>query len=391
MNEKIIKKEIIICGGGMAGLSLAYYLNQSPKLSKKSILIIEPEKKDANDRTWAFWQKDNSAFDAIVFRKWQQVAFTNQHDKKQVLDLNQHQYKLIRSIDFYDFVLNNLKQNPHIEWLQDKALAIEDTAAFAEVKTISGKIFSAEWVFDSTFPLDLSNQKNHNLLQHFKGFLIETSKPCFNINLPDMMDFSIEQKNNECRFMYILPHTETKALIEFTLFSESVLEQNEYDEVLNKYITEYTQNTDYQIIETEFGIIPMSDVATHEFPSKHVVRIGTSGGYTNPATGYTFAYTQKRLQTLVKNLEAEKPFKAISWWQKRHRFYASILLNVLQKKRHLAADIFYKLYARNQASNIFVFLDGETNFWQELKIMNSTPILKFIAATFDVFKRNIYL
>ncbi|MEJ7660649.1 MAG: hypothetical protein WKG07_14055 [Hymenobacter sp.] len=39
-------------GGGAAGLSLAYYLAQEPRLANERILLIEPEPKDQNDRTW---------------------------------------------------------------------------------------------------------------------------------------------------------------------------------------------------------------------------------------------------------------------------------------------------------------------------------------------------
>ena len=48
--------QYIIAGGGMAGLSLAFYLNQST-LKNQSILIIDREIKSANDHTWCFWEQ----------------------------------------------------------------------------------------------------------------------------------------------------------------------------------------------------------------------------------------------------------------------------------------------------------------------------------------------
>jgi lycopene beta-cyclase len=54
--------DYVICGGGMSGLSLAYYLINS-KLRNKQILIIEPvERKEQNDRTWAFGKKGANPF-----------------------------------------------------------------------------------------------------------------------------------------------------------------------------------------------------------------------------------------------------------------------------------------------------------------------------------------
>ncbi|HAO50811.1 MAG TPA: lycopene cyclase, partial [Runella sp.] len=56
--------DFIIAGGGLAGLSLAYYMNQTV-LRDKSILIIDQDTKSQNDRTWCFWEKDpQSPFDS---------------------------------------------------------------------------------------------------------------------------------------------------------------------------------------------------------------------------------------------------------------------------------------------------------------------------------------
>jgi lycopene beta-cyclase len=91
---------------------------------------------------------------------------------------------------------------------------------------------------------------------------------------------------------------------------------------------------------------------------------------------------------MVENLQKTgKPTIAETWWQKRFLLYASIFLNVLEQKRYLAATIFDRLYSKNPPSLVFRFLDGETNFIEELRIMWSTPKSKFMAAFFDVIRR----
>lgn len=386
----------IIAGGGMAGLSLAYYLTHS-QLKDKKILIIDREPKTLNDRTWCFWEEEQNPFEDILLRKWNTVEFASVDGKLRQLDIGNYRYKMLRSIDFYRYVNQIIKQNPNIEFLYEGIESIEDSDKKAIVKTINHS-FTADYVFDSitkkplpTLPDRAGFLKQsiklggrHNLLQHFKGIVIETKTPKFNPETPVMMNFGIEQQD-ECRFFYVLPINECKALIEFTLFTENLLTEKEYDEAIENYIKNKLQITDYQIVETEFGVIPMSDEKMVEFPSKHIVRIGTAGGYTNPATGYTFSNTQRRLQKIVKKLEEnDNPYLKTSWFAKRHLLYASILLNVLIKKRHSAADVFDKLYLRNPPALIFKFLDGKTNFLQELRIMSSTPISKFLAAAIDV-------
>ena len=378
--------DYIICGGGMAGLSLAYYLKTST-LAHHSILIIEPQEKDKNDRTWAFWENTENTFEQILYKRWSSVCFVDADGKSQVLDIKNYQYKLLRGIDFYNFVIGELKKFGNIEWLKDSVKSIDDNDNFATVTTTNGTQFQAKYVFDSTYKLKLDNRKNHNLLQHFKGLVIKSVEPIFNPSLPDMMNFGVEQYN-DCRFIYVLPFDEHTAIVEYTLFTENLLQEKEYDIELKKYISEKLQLSNYQILEEEFGVIPMSDEPTNEFPSKHVVRIGTAGGYTNPATGYTFQNTQKRLKGIVESLEKTgSPIIKDAWFKKRFLFYASVLLNVLEQKRQPAAEVFTRLYERNHPSQIFKFLDGETNFWEEIKIMYSTKKPIFIAAVFDVIKR----
>ena len=380
--------DYIICGGGMAGLSLAYYL-QNSKLADKRVLIIEPEEKNTNDRTWAMWEQTPNAFEHILCKSWNAVQLVDANGVAQTLDMGGYKYKLLRGIDFYAFVTTELKKNANISWLKGKVKHIHEEVEGASVETQNGELLQAEYVFDSTYKLDLSQKFNHNLLQHFKGYVIETTQPGFDVALPTMMDFSVPQKN-DCRFMYLLPFSERRALVEYTLFSETLLTPEEYDAELKQYIEGHLKLTDYKIIEEEFGIIPMSDVATEEFPSAHVVRIGTAGGYTNPATGYTFQNTQRRLKKLVENLEKTgSPIVKEGWYQKRFLFYASVLLNVLEQKRHSAADFFASLYRKNPPARVFSFLDGDTNLWEDIKLMNTVPKAKFIAAVGAVLLRKL--
>ena len=380
--------DYIICGGGMAGLSLAYYLKTS-SLAQKSILIIEPQEKNKNDRTWAFWEATDNTFEHLLYKKWSSVRFRNIDNQSQILDIGNYHYKLLRGIDFYNFTINELKKIGNVEWLKESVTNIEETENGASVNTSAGKKLHANYVFDSTYKLKLDDKKNHNFLQHFKGLIIKSEQPVFNPDLPDMMDFGVEQYN-ECRFMYVLPFDKYTAMVEYTLFTESLLQEKEYDIELKKYISEKLQLTDYQVVEEEFGVIPMSDVVANEFPSKHIIRIGTAGGYTNPATGYTFQNTQRRLKSIVESLEKTgSPVVKNSFFKKRFLFYSSVLLNVLEQKRLPAGEVFGRLYERNSPSQIFKFLDGDTNFWEEIKIMYSTKKPKFIAGVFDVIRRKM--
>ncbi|WP_093828580.1 lycopene cyclase family protein [Spirosoma endophyticum] len=383
------KYDFIIAGGGMAGLSLAYYLSQSP-LRNRSILILDSELKNRNDRTWCFWEPDGgsatytSAFDSILFRKWKTVSFHGT-TYAGALDMGDYQYKMLRGIDFYAFVRNELNKHPTIEFQQATINRIKDTPQGGFV-IADDEPYLADYVFDSTFALKLDQSENHNLLQHFKGWVITAEKPCFNQNQPELMDFRVAQ-HGDCRFMYILPFDEKTALVEFTLFNDQLLTDAEYEAELLQYIDHFLDTGGYKICETEYGVIPMSDESTEENHAEHIIRIGTSGGFTKPSTGYTFQRTQRYLQAIVKNLaETGKPNRRSSWFAGRFKLYDSIFLNVLEKHRHNADDIFTRVYAENH-HRVFTFLDEDTRFIDELRLFATMPFLPFVYAFFDVLRR----
>ncbi len=380
------KYDFIIAGGGMSGLSLAYYLTQSP-LRNRSILILDRDQKNRNDRTWSFWEDGAGPFESIMFRKWNTVSFHGTTHAG-LLDMGSYQYKMLRGIDFYTFMDAELAKFPNVERKQATINRIADSPQGGFV-IADDEPYIANYVFDSTFALNLGQPQNHNLLQHFKGWVIEAENPCFNPEQPEIMDFRVDQ-HGDCRFIYVMPFDAHTALIEFTLFNDKLLTDAEYDADIRRYISRFINTGTYQIRETEFGIIPMSDVKTKENPSQHIVRIGTSGGYTKASTGYTFQRTQQYLRDIVYNLtKTGKPTRQQSWFSGRFKLYDSVLLNVLENKRHPANDVFTRFYARNKPVNAFRFLDEKTRFSDELRFFSTYPWWPFTVAFFDVMRRKI--
>jgi lycopene beta-cyclase len=374
--------DYIIAGGGMAGLSLAYYLDCS-ELRNKKILIIDREPKTTNDRTWAFWQYGQGAFESIVSQRWQGL-WVYGPDIERFIELTDYQYKKIQGIDFYNFVLPKLHANPNISFVFSPIQVIADNY----VQTEAGR-FEAKYIFDSTYQLNLNLPHKHNLLQHFKGWVIKTKTPSFDPAKPTIMDFRVDQVDDHCTFFYVLPSSSTEALVEYTLFSPAVFSPETYATALHNYLRDYLNITEYEIIHQEYGVIPMTDEDTPEHINPHLIRIGTSGGYTKGSTGYTFERTQNYLQEIVENLtNFGEPFRWKEPLKARYKWFDSVLLNVLVKKRATAREIFLRLYTRNNPDFIFSFLGERSTLWQEIKMMTTFPIIPFIKGAIEVTFRN---
>jgi lycopene beta-cyclase len=234
------------------------------------------------------------------------------------------------------------------------------------------------------------------MLQHFKGWVIETTKPAFKPNEPTLFDFRTEQKD-ELRFVYVLPHSETKALIEFTIFSDNLVTDEEYEFYLKQYIEETIKvgaykikPEEYQISETEFGIVPMSDEPHEVSPVPHVIRIGTSGGYVKASTGYTFQRCQRFLKNLVKSLETNTNASNGMELNKWKGFLDTVLLNVMLNHRISQDKVFTSFFKYNKASQVLKFLDEDTTFFEDISFINTVPKPPFIRAAWDVLTKKIF-
>jgi lycopene beta-cyclase len=378
--------DYIIAGGGLSGLSLAYHINQTT-LRDKSILIIDQDTKTQNDRTWCFWEMGDGFFEPVVRQKWNKVYFHGT-DFSALLDIGDYSYKCIQGIDFYNFVKADLSKNPNVSFKQERIERVKDVSNGGFVITDQSQ-YVADYVFDSTYALKQNLPKQHNLLQHFKGWEIVTTEPVFDVTCPTMMDYRVPQRGLGVRFMYVLPQSSTRAMVEYTVFSDQLLPQEEYEAELKNYIADFLQIKNYTIAHVEFGIIPMTDELTPNRVGDHVMRIGTSGGNVKASTGYAFQRTQRFSSQIVSRLlENKAPFHS-SKTIKNHfkNWLDSVLLNVLLKERALGKDVFTALYKNNPTPALFAFLDEDSTVWQDLKIMSTVPLWAFTKAAVDLVFR----
>lgn len=368
--------DYIFTGGGCAALSLAWQMLQQPELKEKRILILDKDTKRRNDRTWCFWETGEGPFESILEKKWERAWFHGPGLSK-LLDLKPYSYKMIRSDRFYSHTLDFLHTFPGVEIVHAEVGECREEKNKVHV-TAGDQQFEAPIVFNSIVPKRPKLPGHFYLLQHFKGWIIKTSKPVFSDTEATLMDFRIDQEG-ECRFMYILPTSATTALVEFTVFSENLLNSESYETVLKDYLEERIGLTGYEVLHTESGAIPMFSEPFEKAKSNRIINIGTAGGQTKASTGYTFTRIQRHSARIVETLlKTGQPFLPGSRSEKRFAYYDKVLLHVLANKNVPAAKIFQNLFRHNKASAVFRFLDEDTDFFQEYRIMNSVPVLKFI-------------
>jgi lycopene beta-cyclase len=419
-NTELASYDYIIAGAGGAGLSLLHYLMQSSFLAKKSILVIDKSFQKTNDRTWCFWNNGTSAFENLVKNRWDTISIHAQGFDKE-LPTAPFSYKMIQGIDFYNEVLSKakLKSNIHFQEATILNISVLDTSSASlsgsnEAITNtnnSNKRAKVEWeggaaigdyVFSSLLPFQMnqlntaaaysnalqsgtsSNNKAPFLWQHFKGRVVQFDSPVFNKSIAKLMDFNVPQQGATA-FMYQLPLNEREALVEYTIFSENVLGIAEYDKVLDAYLATAFPGATYTITHDEIGAIPMTQIqlASTQAP---IYTIGALGAAIKASTGYAFQFIQEQCKNIVNQLEKGLPIQT-KIHNTRHQFYDAVLLHVLFYHKMEGAEIFKRIFAKNEAATVFKFLSNTSSILEDIQIMRSLPTSIFLPAAIKMLLR----
>jgi lycopene beta-cyclase len=372
-----------IIGAGCAGIHLAFAMLEDNFFADKQILILEKEAKNQNDRTWCFWEEGLGKWDDLLQHSWSTGKFES--DKASVqLDMKGYRYKMLHAIDFYNNAIVKTRVAPNIHWQRDE---LEELVYQENKVHLVGKnqSYEAEHVFDSRIHPDFYQAKDQysRLLQHFKGWLIETEEDFFNPDAFTMMDFRLKWQGSTS-FNYLLPVTKRKALVEFTLFTPELIPDEAYGEMMRKYLKDYWKLENFNISAIEQGVIPMSDYPFHKHHNNYLTKIGTAGGWVRPSSGYAFKLSEKYARQIVDNIKANRlPSEGVA--NNRFRKYDTLLLDILKNKNEMGGDLFHTMFTKNETTQIFKFLDEETNVWQDLRIMASFYPLPFLKAILNQF------
>jgi lycopene beta-cyclase len=375
MQDPTTKVDYLFSGAGASATLLLLNMEKQGLLQDKKILIIDPDTKHNNDKTYCFWSEQNEPLTLLcrnlISHQWDEVS-VNRNIKESLLP---KKYFHISSIDVYKELRRIINQYnfQRIEGSVIEMITIENG-----VKVITDtSVCESSLVFDSRPPkyLPPKNDDTH-LLQSFIGYVITTDDPILNTNCMDLMDFNVDQLG-ATQFMYVLPLGEGKILVELTRFGIDAITQKEANSVLDLYITQRFGN--FQILDIEIGCIPMStaDISVEYLPG--VIAIGGRAGAVKPSTGYAFKnmfnHAERLADSLKRNIEP-----AVIADSSRFRFYDRLLLLILTKQPSQGKPIFEALFKKNEIKNVFLFLDEKTTLIQDIRIFLTLPIKPFLKA-----------
>jgi lycopene beta-cyclase len=368
----------ILVGFGGAAINLLNALHTQGGLAGKKVLIVEPDDKIANDRTWCFWTNGQDAAytlnQSYISHEWTQVLL-NGHKAS---SMQPFKYVHLRSGDLYALGKNLIKKYPGITWLKADVHEVSQVKETAYVATADAS-YSANYVFDSRPPQKGTVPSSEVLWQSFVGWRIKTKKAVFNTELCTLMDFEVPQME-ETQFMYVLPTSKNEALIELTRFGRGVLHEEEAKQAITEYLN-HKGWQDFEILEKEINKIPMTLGLNPKRPyhnsNQKIIAIGARAGAIKASTGFAFKKIAQHTWLLAQALQKKRKLPT-AYHPLNFNLYDELLLRILSERPHLGKPIFTRLFERTPIQKVFKFLDEKSTLLTDVSIMWQMPWQPFL-------------
>ncbi|MFD3869281.1 lycopene cyclase family protein [Streptomyces sp. NPDC058623] len=380
-----------VIGAGAAGLSLAVRLARplSGAGPAPRVVVVEapPGALRPPTRTWCFWETGAGPYDGLLTASWNRLRLYAPDGAVIDRSLGPARYKMLRSDRFGAAMTGRLgAYGVDLRLMTVESARDAGGGAVVHGSDVSGapSVVRSRLVFDSRQPQRLPAART-TLLQHFRGWFVRTAEPAFDPDAATLMDFRLTQPPRGLAFGYVLPLNRYEALVEYTEFSRSVLDEAAYERALHHYCTSVLGLGDYTVGEREQGIIPMSDGAYPRRDGRRVHFIGAAGGATRPSTGYTFSAIQRQSHHLAEAVRAGRsPARAPAVHGRRARGMDAVLLRALDTGRIDGGAFFCHLFASVPVERVLRFLDGATSPVEDFGIGLRTPVLPMLRSLLEL-------
>ncbi len=358
---KIYKAAIIGLGASGLAVNKLIYGNSTDE-------IISFEKKNIKNRDnfFGFWLTDwMKPFENIIEKKWNRWTISNLNEKI-IHSCEKKPYCVISYSRWRDHCLNTKNKLDIINKDVVKYIPVKN---YFKIITNDNKEYYAEKIYDSRS----EKQKKNELIQHFLGINILVSDNTFNEENLTLMHFTNEK--DILHFIYVLPFSHNRALVESTVFSKKTLSDIWYREKIEEYLKQ-KNITKIKELSVEKGVIPMFFSDYEASKNKNIFNIGIRGGACKPSTGYAFSFLIKQIQLL--NNSKNNYVKVHKYIEKK---MDRIFINYL-KNNNENGKTFLKLASNLNGHEFQSFMMGQSSMYTKLKIIRSMPKLAFIKQIF---------
>ncbi|MDT0594745.1 lycopene cyclase family protein [Glaciecola petra] len=380
--------DLIIIGAGAAGLSFLLALNE--RAYRGRVLILEAKSGFNTNKTWSFWQQEDMPdyLSKIIKRQWLIWRFSYQ-DQSIEHECQSQAYSCIDAKDFFELAeyVVSCNDNFNLEFNQTiDNLTQEETCASLYT---SGIKFTGNAVIDTRIS-PMQTPKNA-MYQCFYGIEVTTKEACFNDKKALVME-NLKHDDIGIEFLYVLPFSETHALVEYTCFDTSPASECLLQQRIQTALNALTDGKGYTLVRSENGVLPMFNIDDSSSPSTSIiVKGGIAGGAMRASTGYCFLPIQRWASALADEYCATKKLRKIAPITQLYRWLDDVFLTVISRNKEKGPEIFFKFAKGMGAASFARFMSEKASTKDLLRAIIIMPKWLFlkglIVYLFSYYKR----
>lgn len=370
--------DVVVCGAGAAGLSIAVRLARTDL----TVRVLDRREGYGRDRTFSFFRGRAHPFEDAIARRYKAIEVLG-HGRRVARNVEARPYETLPADRFYEAALRILARHDRVRLDLGVSIgAIRDLGSHVEIETDRGALRTA-LVIDVRGEL-ASTRKAGDVgwVQHFGGLEVEVEHPVFDPALATLMDLRVSQREGP-HFVYVLPETPRRALVEDTYFGPQPRTMEEYEANVRAWLSERGAGA-VSVLRRERGVLPMT-TAEPERGQGRVLRAGLAGGSAKPSTGYAFTFIQR---------DADAIGQALSGWDRRSvpaipaargktsLFFDRVFLAYLAEHPTSAERVFVDLFAGTSGPSIARFLSEEGTPSDYTAVMAAVPSAGVLAQAF---------
>jgi lycopene beta-cyclase len=186
------------------------------------------------------------------------------------------------------------------------------------------------------------------------------------------MDFTGIEVKRGFHFFYLLPFTESEALVESVYIGLDGLSNHEHRELLIDYLKKEYGIVEFNEVYVERGVIPMYRMSLERPHQQHYL-IGTRGGFVRSSTGYAFAAIHQYADQLARSLESDRLPEVVRPLSPKAELLDAVLLNYLRERPEDGPLILSSLFEKVEPDAVVRFLSDRSTLLDEALIFAAMP------------------
>jgi len=373
MNERA---DLVVIGGGLAGLSLAARLARGGYRGRA--VIIEPREEYVDDRSWAFWAPAEPALPVAPARQWSHWQFSRYGAKPVTRSAKGWRYCYVRSSDLYRDALALIAAQPNFKLVTGaRAGTMEPHDDGVAVATSAGT-FSTPFVID-TRPPAVARFSDSTMFQCFSGRELRLGQAGFDDRQVELMT---DMRSDALGFVfsYVLPLSPTRALVEATRFSTRPLGRAQLSADLDQMLVSRGWS-DAEVLRTETAVLPMGLPAPDAAATTPgVVQAGMGAGALRAASGFGFVRIQAWAERCARELLQGRPPVGHPAEPKVRGWMDRVFLRALANNPERSPEFFLRLAASVSGETFVRFMSDQGGWRDHARIIAALPPGPFLQA-----------